>query len=85
MYICAPNASNTTGGLVKFTHIVMESLGLAGMFACLPPVRGSAVQIPEYTVHGTREQQQLDILLCDLKTYYVADLCLSVVDMAANL
>lgn len=41
----------TAGGLVKFTHIVMESLGLAGMFARLPPVRGSAVQIPEYTVH----------------------------------
>lgn len=27
----------------------MESLGLAGMFTCLPPVRGGAVQIPEYT------------------------------------
>lgn len=37
--------------LVEFTHIVMESLGLAGMFACLPPVRGGAVQIPEYTVN----------------------------------
>lgn len=78
-------ASYTTGGLVKFTHIVMESLGLAGMFACLPPVRSSAVQIPEYTVHRTRERQQLDTLLCDPKTYYVADCCVSVVDMLANL
>lgn len=52
VYLCP---SYTTRGLVKFTHIVMESLGLAGMFACLPPVRGSAVQIPEYTVHTRQE------------------------------
>lgn len=38
----------------------MESLGLAGMFTCLPPVRGGAVQIPEYTAstgqRGTASQ-----------------------------
>lgn len=33
----------------------MESLGLAGMFTCLPPVRGGAVQIPEYTA-GTGQR-----------------------------
>lgn len=33
----------------------MESLGLAGMFTCLPPVRGGTVQIPEYTA-GTRQK-----------------------------
>lgn len=32
---------------VSLTYVVVERLGLAGMFACLPPVRSGAVQIPE--------------------------------------
>lgn len=69
VYLCA--------GLVKFTHIVMESLGLAGMFTCLPPVRGSAVQIPEYTVHRTRERQQSDTSAVRAKdTVYCWFVCL---------
>lgn len=31
------------------THIVVESLGLAGMFTCLPSIWSCTVQIPEYT------------------------------------
>lgn len=39
-----------------FTYVVMERLGLAGMFTRLPPVRSGAVQVPEYTAHRTRQQ-----------------------------
>lgn len=40
------------------TYVVVERLGLAGMFACLPPVRSGAVQIPEDA--ADRTGQQLD-------------------------
>lgn len=43
---------------VSLTYVVVERLGLAGMFACLPPVRSGAVQIPEDA--ADRTGQQLD-------------------------